>query len=97
MALRSKNEMVRAEILGVISYAVDQCARSASLQAMRILLAGSDEEATFPNNVIFAEAERVYVRTLATILESFYFPMDQAAPQEAPEASPEDAGRPLFK
>lgn len=173
--LRSKNEMVRAEILGVLSYAVDRCTRIASLQEMRILLAGGDEEANFFNNVLHVqfhrrsralrklaeiceaghirsstlneifvplvanfivststldhhlvndaisttgrmakhllwgayyalvqkylkltsdkdEAERVYVRTLVAILESFHFPMDEAVavPQEVPEVGLED-------
>ncbi|KAL4261563.1 Small subunit processome component 20 [Pleurotus pulmonarius] len=173
--LRSKNEMVRAEILGVLSYAVDRCTRIASLQEMRILLAGGDEEANFFNNVLHVqfhrrsralrrlaeiceaghirsstlneifvplvanfivststldhhlvndaisttgrmakhllwgayyalvqkylkltsdkdEAERVYVRTLVAILESFHFPMDEAVavPQDVPEAGLED-------
>ncbi|KAK7030946.1 U3 snoRNP protein [Paramarasmius palmivorus] len=52
--LRSKNELVRAEILGVISYGVARCHRIASLQDMRYLLAGGDEEANFFNNIFMS-------------------------------------------
>ncbi|ESK84634.1 u3 snornp protein utp20 [Moniliophthora roreri MCA 2997] len=56
--LRSKNELVRAEILSVISYAIAQCQRIASLQDMRYLLAGGDEEANFFNNILHVQIHR---------------------------------------
>ncbi|KAG7091487.1 hypothetical protein E1B28_010518 [Marasmius oreades] len=56
--LRSKNEMVRAEILGVISHAVAKCEHIPSLQEMRRLLAGGDEEANFFNNIVHVQIHR---------------------------------------
>lgn len=56
--LRSKNELVRAEILSVISHAVAKCDRIASLQEMRPLLAGGDDEANFFNNIHHVQIHR---------------------------------------
>ena len=56
--LRSKNELVRAEILGVIAYAVDKCQGVSSLQEMRVLLEGGDEEANFFNNILHIQVHR---------------------------------------
>ncbi|KAH9921372.1 armadillo-type protein [Amylocystis lapponica] len=56
--LRSKNEMVRAEVLGVISHAVAKCSSIGSLQEMRVLLAGGDEEANFFNNIHHVQIHR---------------------------------------
>jgi U3 small nucleolar RNA-associated protein 20 len=56
--LRSRNEMVRAEVLGVIAYAVTRCDRISSLQEMRVLLAGGDEEANFFNNIHHVQIHR---------------------------------------
>ena len=56
--LRSKNELVRAEILGVIAYAVDKCEGVSSLQEMRVLLEGGDEEANFFNNILHIQVHR---------------------------------------
>ena len=56
--LRSKNEMVRMEVLGVIAYSVEQCQRIASLQEMRHLLEGGDEEANFFNNILHVQVHR---------------------------------------
>ncbi|TFY61376.1 hypothetical protein EVJ58_g4545 [Rhodofomes roseus] len=56
--LRSKNELVRAEILGVLSYAVLQCDSITSLQEMRPLLANGDEEANFFNNIHHVQLHR---------------------------------------
>lgn len=56
--LRSKYELVRAEALGVIAYAVSKCDRISSLQEMRPLLAGGDEEASFFNNVHHIQIHR---------------------------------------
>ncbi|KAF8901183.1 armadillo-type protein, partial [Gymnopilus junonius] len=56
--LRSKNELVRAEILGVIAYAVTKCENIASLQDMRVLLEGGDEEANFFNNILHVQVHR---------------------------------------
>ena len=56
--LRSKNEMVRMEVLGVIAYSVQQCQRIPSLQEMRHLLEGGDEEANFFNNILHVQVHR---------------------------------------
>lgn len=56
--LRSKNELVRAEILGVLSYAVLKCETIPSLQEMRSLLANGDEEANFFNNIHHVQIHR---------------------------------------
>ena len=57
-ALRAKTELVRAEALGVIAYAVLKCERIASLQEMRPLLAGGDEEASFFTNIHHIQIHR---------------------------------------
>lgn len=56
--LRSKNELVRAEILGVIAYAVTKCDSIGFLREMRVLLAGGDEEANFFNNIHHVQIHR---------------------------------------
>lgn len=56
--LRSKNELVRSEILSVISHAVNKCEKIGSLQEMRPLLAGGDEEANFFNNIHHVQIHR---------------------------------------
>ncbi|OBZ65821.1 U3 small nucleolar RNA-associated protein 20 [Grifola frondosa] len=56
--LRSKSEMVRAELLGVLSHAIAKCDRVTSLQEMRILLASGDEEANFFNNIHHVQIHR---------------------------------------
>ncbi|KAJ6576399.1 armadillo-type protein [Mycena vulgaris] len=56
--LRSKNELVRSEILGVLAYAVTKCEDISALQEMRALLAGGDEEANFFNNIHHIQIHR---------------------------------------
>lgn len=56
--LRSKAEAVRTEILIVVSYAISHCDRISSLQDMRGLLAGGDEEANFFNNILHIQVHR---------------------------------------
>lgn len=56
--LRSKNEMVRSEVLGVIAYAVGTCDQIASVQEMRVLLADGDDEANFFNNILHIQIHR---------------------------------------
>ena len=56
--LRSRNEANRAEVLGVIAYAVKECDHVRSLQDMRVLLAGGDEEANFFNNIYHIQIHR---------------------------------------
>ena len=56
--LRSKNELVRAEILGVIAHAVATCEQIETLKDMRVLLAGGDEEASFFNNILHLQVHR---------------------------------------
>ncbi|KAJ3744880.1 armadillo-type protein [Lentinula detonsa] len=57
-SLKSKNELVRAEVLGVIAYAVEKCRNVNSLQDMKILLANGDEEANFFNNIHHVQLHR---------------------------------------
>ncbi|KAI0070349.1 hypothetical protein K474DRAFT_1670178 [Panus rudis PR-1116 ss-1] len=73
--LRSKNELVRAEILGVISYAVSKLERISSLQEMRVLLAGGNEEANFFNNIHHIQVHRRTraLRRLAEYSEQGHF------------------------
>jgi len=56
--LRSKHELVRAEILAVIAHAVTVCRNIPALQEMRILLADGDEEVNFFNNVHHVQIHR---------------------------------------
>ena len=56
--LRSRAELVRAEILSVLSHAVARCTELSSLQEMRVLLAGGDEEANFFNNIHHVQIHR---------------------------------------
>ncbi|KAA1470494.1 hypothetical protein DENSPDRAFT_774855 [Dentipellis sp. KUC8613] len=56
--LRSRNELVRAEILGVVAYAVSNCEHLNVLEDMRVLLAGGDEEANFFNNIYHVQVHR---------------------------------------
>jgi len=56
--LRSKNEMVRSDVLGVIAYAVSRCDNITTLQDMKVLLEGGDEEANFFNNIYHVQLHR---------------------------------------
>ena len=56
--LRSKNELVRAEVFGVIAHAVTKCGRIDFLREMQVLLAGGDEEANFFNNIHHVQIHR---------------------------------------
>ena len=56
--LRSKNEMVRSDVLGVIAYAVSRCDHITALQDMKVLLEGGDEEANFFNNIYHVQIHR---------------------------------------
>lgn len=56
--LRSKHELVRAEILAVIAHAVTVCRGIPAFQEMRILLADGDEEVNFFNNVHHIQIHR---------------------------------------
>jgi U3 small nucleolar RNA-associated protein 20 len=56
--LRSKNELVRAEVLGVVAYAVEKLDFTASLKDMQVLLEGGDEEANFFNNILHVQLHR---------------------------------------
>ena len=56
--LRSKHELVRAEILAVIAHAVSVCRNITAFQEMRILLADGDEEVNFFNNIHHVQIHR---------------------------------------
>ncbi|EKM83155.1 hypothetical protein AGABI1DRAFT_118514 [Agaricus bisporus var. burnettii JB137-S8] len=55
---RSKNELVRAEVLGVIAYAVEKLDFTSSLKDMHVLLEGGDEEANFFYNIFHVQLHR---------------------------------------
>jgi U3 small nucleolar RNA-associated protein 20 len=67
-SLRSRNEMVRAEVLGVVAHAVRKCEHLTVLQDMRVLLADGDEEANVFNNVHHVQLHR-RVRALRRLSE----------------------------
>ncbi|PPQ73911.1 hypothetical protein CVT26_006659, partial [Gymnopilus dilepis] len=57
--LRSKSELVRAEVLSVLAYAVTKCPSiHPSLREMRVLLENGDEEANFFNNILHVQVHR---------------------------------------
>jgi U3 small nucleolar RNA-associated protein 20 len=56
--LRTKNELVRAELLGVLAHSVEKCAHVATIKEMKVLLEGGDEEANFFNNVLHVQVHR---------------------------------------
>lgn len=56
--LRAKSELVRSEFLSVLSFAVEKCKHITSLQEMRVLLEGGDDEANFFNNVLHVQVHR---------------------------------------
>ena len=56
--LRSKHELVRAEILTVIAHAVTVCRSIPAFQEMQILLADGDEEVNFFNNIHHVQVHR---------------------------------------
>lgn len=56
--LRTKNESVRAELLGVLAYSVEKCTHVATIKEMEALLEGGDEEANFFNNVLHVQVHR---------------------------------------
>ncbi|KAM6502751.1 Armadillo-type fold [Amanita muscaria] len=56
--LKSKSELVRAEVLGVLGYAVARCEQVTVLNDMQVLLAGGDEEASFFANVLHVQVHR---------------------------------------
>lgn len=66
--LRSKNEMVRADILNVIAYAVARCDNITALQDMKVLLEGGDDEANFFNNLHHVQLHR-RIRALNRLAE----------------------------
>ncbi|KDQ13943.1 hypothetical protein BOTBODRAFT_33064 [Botryobasidium botryosum FD-172 SS1] len=66
--LRSKAELVRAEVLGVIAYAVKECEFIQALSEMHPLLAAGDEEANFFNNIFHIQIHR-RTRALRRLVE----------------------------
>ena len=56
--LRSKTEMVRVEIVSVMSAAVESSTGIAELEEMKCLLAGGDAEANFFNNIYHVQIHR---------------------------------------
>jgi len=56
--LRSKHELVRTELISVLSFAVKECPDLPSLYDMRPLLVDGDEEANFFNNITHLQIHR---------------------------------------
>ncbi|KAL5476565.1 UTP20_3 [Sanghuangporus weigelae] len=56
--LCSKSDLVRGEVMGVLSFAVEKCSNVNALQEMRVLLASGDEEASFFNNIFHIQIHR---------------------------------------
>jgi U3 small nucleolar RNA-associated protein 20 len=56
--MRTRNDMVRGEILGILGYAIAHCDHLPSLREMTVLLANGDEEANFFNNVHHIQVHR---------------------------------------
>lgn len=56
--LRTKNELVRSELLGVLAYSVQKCDKLSAVQDMRVLLGDGDEEVNFFNNIQHVQAHR---------------------------------------
>lgn len=57
-SLRSKSELVCAEVLAVLAHIVSHCTNLSSLQEMQPLLAGGDEEASFFSNIYHVQIHR---------------------------------------
>ena len=58
LGLRSKVEMVRVEVLSVLSAAVEASSGVAELEEMKCLLADGNDEANFFNNIYHVQAHR---------------------------------------
>ncbi|KZO93884.1 hypothetical protein CALVIDRAFT_600365 [Calocera viscosa TUFC12733] len=57
-ALRSKSELVKSEVLGLLATATEQCDFTVALQEMRPLLAAGDEEASVFTNFYHVQIHR---------------------------------------
>lgn len=57
-SLRSKLEVVRSEILGVLAKAVERCSGVPELDQLKCLLVDGDEEANFFNNIVHIQVRR---------------------------------------
>ncbi|GAA6006564.1 hypothetical protein JCM10207_004975 [Rhodosporidiobolus poonsookiae] len=56
--LRSKLELIRSEVLGVIGYAVEKVEGVVELEQLKVLLVGGDQEANFFNNILHIQNHR---------------------------------------
>ncbi|KZT41897.1 ARM repeat-containing protein [Sistotremastrum suecicum HHB10207 ss-3] len=56
--IRAKSELVRAEVLSVLHFAVLKCSNIKALAELQILLANGDEEANFFNNIYHIQIHR---------------------------------------
>ncbi|CAG8539994.1 2130_t:CDS:2, partial [Acaulospora colombiana] len=56
--LRTKHELVRTEIIGIIGFAVKECPQNPIIYDMAPLLANGDEEANFFNNIHHIQIHR---------------------------------------
>ncbi|GAA5969246.1 hypothetical protein JCM11641_007524 [Rhodosporidiobolus odoratus] len=57
-ALRSKLEIIRSEVLGVVGFAVEQTEGVPELDQLKVLLVGGDQEANFFNNILHIQNHR---------------------------------------
>ncbi|GAA5862548.1 hypothetical protein JCM1840_004222 [Sporobolomyces johnsonii] len=71
-SLRSKLELIRSEVLGVIGYAVEKVEGVPELEQLKCLLVGGDQEANFFNNILHIQNHRRTraLRRLADEVES---------------------------
>ncbi|BGP12578.1 hypothetical protein JCM10213_004835 [Rhodosporidiobolus nylandii] len=56
--LRSKLEIIRSEVLGVVGYAVEKVEGVSELDQLKVLLVGGDQEANFFNNILHIQNHR---------------------------------------
>ncbi|GAA5956052.1 hypothetical protein JCM21900_002578 [Sporobolomyces salmonicolor] len=71
-SLRSKLELIRSEVLGVIGHAVEKVEGVPELEQLKCLLVGGDQEANFFNNILHIQNHRRTraLRRLADEVES---------------------------
>ncbi|GAA5980986.1 hypothetical protein JCM10908_003941 [Rhodotorula pacifica] len=56
--MRSKNELIRSEVLAVLGFAVEKVEGVTELEQLRVLLYDGDEEANFFNNILHIQNHR---------------------------------------
>ncbi|GAA5897320.1 hypothetical protein JCM6882_001857 [Rhodosporidiobolus microsporus] len=56
--MRSKLEIIRSEVVGVLGYAVEKVEGVSELDQLKVLLVGGDQEASFFNNILHIQNHR---------------------------------------